>query len=250
MTMKRRLSLSTVLAVSLAAGMLAALSHAPSALAWAPDNLPPGWTAEQIHTVHAQSCEWSYRIWTAGRAAWSNPFCTDSPSFQTDFDGWVDAHYTAPPPPPPATTATPITVTIPTSTTVATATTPSVTVTEAAPPTGAPVDTTTSPTPPADTTIAAVTTTAPTVTETIIVTTTTAAPDLSPAVQAIADRLNDIAVQLAAVTNRVARLELAGDAAWVAYLRAVSAGEHPAAAAAVARGTYLNAVYELGAFAG
>jgi hypothetical protein len=55
--------------------------------------------------------------------------------------------------------------------------------------------------------------------------------------------------QIAALTDRVTRIEKAGDAAWLAFEQAVAAGATNAEAAALARGTYLNAEYGLGEFA-
>lgn len=227
--------------VALAAGFLAALSLAPAAFAWSPSDLPPGWYTEHIVGLHTSTCTESYRIWTSDRGVFSDPFCTDSPSYQADFDGWVNAHYT---PPPSSTTTASSTVTV--TTTAATTTAPAVsssttTTTTTTPVTSAPSTTTT---PPADPTTT--TTTAAAATTTTAATTTVA---LTRVEQALSDRIDVLAAQIGALTDRVARLEKAGDAAWLAYNQALAAGSDPATAATTARSTYLNAVYGLGAFA-
>jgi hypothetical protein len=77
------------------------------------------------------------------------------------------------------------------------------------------------------------------------VATTTA---LTPVEQSLQDQINALSAKIAALTDRTARLEKAGDAAWLAFLRAVASGANPASAAETARGTFLNAIYGLGAF--
>jgi hypothetical protein len=84
----------------------------------------------------------------------------------------------------------------------------------------------------------------PAATTTVVVTTTTPAD-----VQDLTARLDKLAAELAALTTRLDRVEAAGNAAWVAFLQAVNNGDDQATAATVARGTYLNAIYALGAFA-
>lgn len=123
--MKRRITTFAGLAAALAAGLLVALTLAASAFAWSPDSLPPGFTVDHIRAVGAATCEDSYRIHSSMPGVFSDPFCTDSPTYQQDFDAWVNAHYT-----PPATTTA-------ASTTATTSTVPAstdpVTTTDAAP---------------------------------------------------------------------------------------------------------------------
>jgi hypothetical protein len=148
--MIRRTLAALILAVL---GLFVGLSFASDALAWSPGNLPPGWSTDHVIAVNAPSCPSAYRIHTATAGVFSDPICEDSPTYQADFDAYVDAHYTppAPPAPPPTTTAasttTPATTTAPATTDVTT-TAPAVTATDPvttqpapAPPT--PTDTTT-----------------------------------------------------------------------------------------------------------
>lgn len=122
----RFLTLASLPALA-AAGILAALTLAPAANAWNPSSLPPGWTADHIIDVAQGSpCPEAYRIRTP--TMFSDPFCTNSPTYQQDFDAWVDTHYTAPA----TTTATFSSTTTAASTTPATATDP--TSTQPAPP--------------------------------------------------------------------------------------------------------------------
>jgi hypothetical protein len=115
--------------------------------------------------------------------------------------------------------------------------------------------TTTAPptTPSAGTTPTAPAAPPPTATTTITTTvtqpaTTTSAPS-TPVEQSLHDQINALSAQIAALTDRVARLEKAGDAAWLAFEQAAAAGATNAEAADLARGIYLNAEYGLGAFA-
>lgn len=228
---RRTILIAPLVALICAAGFAVALLSFPAvASAWSPTSLPPGWTIEHDTGGLDPNCQDAYRIWTEGRAAFSNALCTASPSYQADFDAWVDAHYTAPPPPPPTTTASTtsttspaVTTTVPATTTVTTTTTTTVPAPDPAPPT------TTTPTP---------ATTTPTVT----------APTLTPVEQSLQDQLDTLTAAIAAVTDRLARLEQAGDAAWLAYQQSVARGDGPATAAGVARGTFLNVIYGLGAF--
>lgn len=221
-TYRRRLSAGLALCALCAAGLVAALSVAPTASAWSIDNLPDGWTIEHIQAVGATACPESYRLWTSGRAAWSDPFCTDSPSFQADVDAFVDGHYTAP-----------------VTTTAAAPTTTVVDTTTTAPTTTATAPTETSPV------------TAPTATAAAPTTATTPAPVVTApdALAELTARVVALEQQIAALTNRVDRLEKAGEAAWLAYEQELAKGTDSATAADIARGTYLNAVYGLGAFA-
>lgn len=212
---------AVALAALAAAGVLASLAFAPAASAWSPTQLPPGWTVH--HEVsNATTCPEAYRIfeYTAGVFKDVSPaFCLDSPTWQQDFDAWIDARYTAPvttTAPPPVTTTVVITTTVP-------------------------VDTTTTQ-PPADTT-ALPPAPPPTVNVTTIVTT------VSPVEQSLQAQIDALTAQLAAITDRVTRLEKAGDASWLAYQQAIAKGDDPATAADIARGTWLNVVYGLGDFA-
>lgn len=65
---------------------------------------------------------------------------------------------------------------------------------------------------------------------------------LEARIQALEDALSQI-------VGRVARLEKAVDAAWLAYEDAIKGGADAATAADIARGTALNAIYGLGEFA-
>jgi hypothetical protein len=99
-----------------------------------------------------------------------------------------------------------------------------------------------------------------TVTDTTV-TDTTPAPPASPPVVTTPDpypqQITDLQAQVAALqqqivdlTATVDRLTLAGTAADLAYQQAIASGSDTQTAAAIAYGTYLNAEYGLGAFAG
>lgn len=222
--MKRLITLTSITAALITAGMLAALVVAPTASAWSPGNLPPGFSTSHATDVAPGSpCPESYSIFGPGGSG-SGPLCTNSPTYQQDFDAFVDAHYTAP------STTAPTTQPGATTTVVVTTTTPADTTTTAAP---------------ADTTAPAQPGTPAPATTNVTTVVTTATP-LEQSLQAQIDQL---AAQLAAVTDRVTRLEKAGDASWLAFQQAVTNGATTAEAAAQARGTYLNAVYQLGDFA-
>lgn len=110
------------------------------------------------------------------------------------------------------------------------------------PPPPSPAETTpTAPTAPEPTTTD--TSTAPAVTT---ATETTATPVDTTTLEARIKALEDAIAQL---TDRVARVEKAVDAAWLAYEDAIKGGADAATAADIARGTALNAIYGLGAFA-
>jgi hypothetical protein len=107
-------------------------------------------------------------------------------------------------------------------------------------------------TPPATTTAPGTTTSTPaTSPPTVTVTTTVTQPatTTSPTLTSLQDQIDGLLAQIAALTDRVARIEKAGDAAWLAFEQAVAGGATTADAAALARGTYLNAEYGLGEFA-
>jgi hypothetical protein len=93
------------------------------------------------------------------------------------------------------------------------------------------------------------TTPPPTVTTTVTRPATTTSTALTPSAQSLQDQINALSAEIAVLTDRVTRVEKAGDAAWLAFEQAVAAGETNADAAALARGTYLNAEYGLGVFA-
>lgn len=79
-------------------------------------------------------------------------------------------------------------------------------------------------------------------------TTTTSAP-LTPREQALQDQIDALSAEIAALKDRLSRIEKAGDAASLAFEQAVADGMPTADAADLARGTYLNAEYGLGEFA-
>jgi hypothetical protein len=109
------------------------------------------------------------------------------------------------------------------------------------PATTAPPPTTTAP----GTTTSTPATPPPTVTTTVTQPATTTSATL-PSLQ---DQIDALTAQIAALIDRVARLERAGNAAWLAFEQAVAQGASNAEAAALARATYLNAEYGLGEFA-
>lgn len=94
--MKKPLATIVSLAGLAAVGTLAALTLASPALAWGPTDLPPGWSVIHMSTLGSGYCHESYTILTTGHADISSPFCTDSPTYQADFDAWIDARYTLP----------------------------------------------------------------------------------------------------------------------------------------------------------
>lgn len=124
----------------------------------------------------------------------------------------------------------------PTTTTATTTTTIADPVTTTAPPATQP--------PPVGTTTITQTVTTPTETTTVGVTTT-----VSIVEQSLQQQIDALAAQLAQLTDRVTRLEKAGDASWLAFQQAVAGGADAATAADQARGTWLNVVNQLGAFA-
>lgn len=110
-----KLRLTVLLSAMAIAGFAAASFLTGSALAWSPDNLPPGVSVE-IHGVGActnPSADY-YKLEQTQNGtvvAISDRFCTDSPTYQQDFDAWVNAHYTPPPTTTAAATTTPTTST-------------------------------------------------------------------------------------------------------------------------------------------
>lgn len=120
--MKSKASAAIALAALLGAGLLAALALAPAASAWSPTDLPAGWTVHHIVVSGVNTCAERYQIFeydSSGKFVNVSPeFCTDSSSYQADFDAWVNDHYT-----PPATTAPTTTADTATSTTDPAATT-------------------------------------------------------------------------------------------------------------------------------
>lgn len=235
--MRRRILAITSLAALTGAGVVAALALAPVALAaWDWHSLPDGYSVTSSFTtvchiatdpcVGGEGSICTHLSVSAGAAGTFTETDCVNPTFQSDLDAYVNRTICTVNPAAggsacaPATTAQPATTEPP-----ATTTTPPTTT--AAPPvtTTAPID----PGPPPTTT--AVTTA-----------TTTAAPTLE-------DRIKTLEDQIAALTNRVDRLEKAVDAAWLAYEQEIQKGTDSATAADIARATYLNAVYGLGAFA-
>lgn len=111
--MQHRFVTFAAFAAAASAGLVAALVFASTAAAWSPSSLPPGFYTDRIVDVAQNSpCPEAYRIHSP--SSFSDPFCTSSPTYQQDFDAWVDARYT----PPAATTAT--TAALPGTTTNAT----------------------------------------------------------------------------------------------------------------------------------
>lgn len=217
------------LTLLLAAGVGAAMLTFPQgASAWDIHNLPPGFIVVHGTDSSATTCREWYGIGYQFHSV--QKICTDSPTFQADVDSFVNANYTAPV----TTTDAPTTSALPpvTTTVVLTTTTPAATTTAATTTTAAPATTTTAA--PA----------APAVTSTVTVTTT-----VTPVEQSLQSQINTLAAQIAAVTDRVTRLEKAGDASWLAFQQAVTGGSTVADAAGIARSTYLDALYGLGPFA-
>ncbi len=70
-----------------------------------------------------------------------------------------------------------------------------------------------------------------------------------PQVDALQAQVDALVAQIKALSGAVDRLALAGDASWLAFQQAIAAGDDVPTAATIARGTYLNAEYGLGAFA-
>lgn len=116
----------------------------------------------------------------------------------------------------------------------------------------APTETSSTPaatTPTPTTSTPTTTDTAPAVTTTDTAPAVTAPTTTAPTTTELDTRIKALEDQIAALTSRVDRLEKAVDAAWLAYEQELTKGTDPATAADIARGTYLNAVYGLGAFA-
>lgn len=156
-----------------AAGFAAAILILPhSALAWAPDNLPPN--CAQVRHIYDSStgnysfefrCDTDYITLLYGTRDY--PAAPTNPNFQTDLDNFVNAHYTAP-----TTTAAPTTTV--TSTGASTTPTPTTTATTTA---AAPTSTVTQ-----------------TVTTTTTTTTTTAAPTATPPVASFTSSATGLAL--------------------------------------------------------
>jgi hypothetical protein len=98
-------------------------------------------------------------------------------------------------------------------------------------------------------TVPATTTIVQTVTQPAATTTETVTTAVSSVEQSLQDQINALAAQVKALTDRVTRLEKAGDASWLAFQQAIENGSPVWYAAVIARGTYLNALYGLGTFA-
>lgn len=216
--MKRRTATVAGLAVLTAAGVLAALAIAPSAAAYTWDQLPGlgyslrvGNLSDGCHLIEAG-------YGNAPKTLIGNDCDTD---FQAKLDAFVQATC---PCAQTTTTATPAAAPEPTPT-------PTTAPSDPAP---APAPTTTEPTSPPTTTA-------------IETTTTTSAIDAKLA--ELEAEIASLKTALSALTAKVDRVIHAGDVAWLAFQEAILNGSDPAAAADVARGTYLNAVNGLGEFA-
>lgn len=236
MIRNRILSIAALAALA-TAGTLAALAFAPTASAWDWTSLPNGYGVTDNNL--GNGC---HDITVAAHHIGSN--C--DPGFQGALDAYIDSTICTVNPAAGGAACQPTTTAVTTTTSTA------------APP--GPVTTTA---PVATTTTAA--TAAPVATSIVTTTTTlTTAPPPSPpvttvtvtttdatAVQiaALADRITALEQQIAALTKHVDRIALAGDVAWLAFQQAVTGGADIAAAADIARGTWLNAVNGLGAFA-
>jgi hypothetical protein len=211
---RRTILIAPFVALICAAGFATALLSFPAtAAAWSPTSLPPGWTIEHDTGGLDPDCQDAYRIWTDTHV-FSGLFCTASPSYQQDFDAWVDAHYTAP-----ATTAPPTT----TDNTVPVTTAP--TATDATTTAAAPVGTTTAdpgaPTP------------------------TTTTPTAVCDVACLNARVAVLEQSYAALAGRVDAIAKANDASWAAFVDALNAGASTVDAAIAARSAGLNAIYQL-----
>lgn len=219
----KRLLLAATLAILGAA--LAALVASSPARAWDVTNLPAGYSTAHWHDSSPPpgSCSDGWSV-VGFSASISIGEC--DPAFQQKLDDFINATC------PCATTAaatTPSTdtATITTDTASATTTDPVSTTpppTQPPPPVDPPVNTTTQ---------------------------TIAAPPDKTAVEisALDARITALEQQIAALTTRVDRITLAGDASWLAYQQSIANGDSPEIAALMARGTWMNAVYGLGAFA-
>lgn len=220
--MRRTILIAPLVALICAAGFAVALLSFPAvASAWSPTSLPPGWTIEHDTGGLDPNCQDAYRIWTDTHV-FSDLLCTASPTYQQDFDAWVDAHYT----PPATTTAAPATTAATTTDTVPVTTTVAAATTTAAPPT------TTDATAPAP----AVTTTAS------APVTTTATCDVA----CLNARVAVLEQNYAALASRVDAIAKANDASWAAFVDALNAGASTVDAAIAARSAGLNAIYQLG----
>ena len=218
--MKRRITTIATLAALTAAGVLAALAIAPAAAAYTWDQLPGLGYSLSVENL-ADGCHVvSAGYGSAAKTLIGNDCDAD---FQAKLDAFVQA--TCP-------CAQPTTTAAPAST--VTPTTPPVTTTSPSDPAPAPTPTTTEAAPTTPTTTA-------------IETATTSAVDARIA-QLEAD-IASLKTLLAALTARVDRVVHAGDVAWLAFQEAILNGKDAAAAADIARGTYLNAVNGLGEFA-
>lgn len=228
---RRHISTAAALLALAVAGVVVALSLAPAAAAWEWTNLPNGYS---VYVSSYQNADGStcHIVRIDGRLMGDD--CVDAAAMYVAIDAYVNSTICTKNPAAggaacaPATTAAPPPVT--TSETPPAPPPPPATTTISEPPPAAPAP------PPATTTV--------TVTVTTTTTATTTTVD-----QSITDRLTAIENALRDLTSRIERLELASAAAQIAYDQAIAAGSDSAAAAELARGTYLNAEYGLGAFA-
>jgi hypothetical protein len=223
-----KLRLAVLLVTMGLAGVAAAGFLVSSASAWDVTGLPQGFVVVHATDISLSTCPaWYWVQWT-GTGAATVKLCVDSPTFQADLDSFVNAHYTAP-----ATTA---------ATTTAVTTAPATT-TDAGTTTTAPVA------PPVTTTVTQTVTQPAAGTQPAATTTYVTVTTASPVEQSLQDQINALAVQLKAVTDRVTRLEKAGDASWLTFQQAASQGVDTAIAAAMARQTWLDVVNQTGAYA-
>lgn len=233
--MSKPLALTGSAAAAVAGLVLALLVLAPSASAWDWHALPAGYAITSSYTTvchvatdpcvdgEGSTCT-HLGISAAGAGSFNETDCVN-PTFQADLDAFVDSTICTVNPAaggaacqPASTSAPPETATQPATTTEPTppaTTEPGTTTVETAPPT----------------------------------TTTLATTIVDPAIAALNDRVAALEQALSALTSRVARLELAVDASQAAFEQQLAQGADVATAAAVARATYLNAVYGLGEFA-
>lgn len=215
--MKHRLASTLALAALLAAGVLASLTLAPAANAYTVDDL-----LRNGYSTFVVNLGGGCRSWKVSRPPVNAQLGTDLGSdCDPDFQARLDAYITATCPcAQPTTTSTAATTTTPADTTTTTAPPPTDPTTTTAPP----------PPPPPPAPVTTVDTTA-------------------QVIDALTARIVALEQKIAALSTRVDRLELAGDASWLAYQQSIANGDAPDIAAGLARATWLNAVYGLGVFA-
>lgn len=223
----KRVALGLTLAALAAAGAIAAaLIAAPTAAAsWDWMHLPAHYN---VSSVSYGTCPGSGILWRTVSINGVSMGSTCDAGFQAAVDAYIDSTICTVNPDVGGSACTPTTTTI-AATTGTTTTDPAVTTT---------ITTTT-------TTAADPGSSTPTTTQPIQTSTTTA---VDPQVAAINARVDQLEQQIAMLTSRVGRLEFAGDAASLAFQQALANGQDVPTAAAIARGTWMNAVYGLGEF--